>query len=180
MALQHDKVILVNEQDEWMNTAGKEEAHRLGALHRALSIFITNSAGETLLQRRADDKYHSGGLWSNACCSHPSPGESTLAAAHRRLYEELGFDTLLEHIGALTYRAELTNGLIEHEYDHLFVGVWDGAIVPAPEEINEIRWMHPEAIYAWLSEAPEAFSAWFPLVLRKWQQRNIAGIHQLL
>src|SRR5947208_3875015 len=118
MILRRDSVILVDEHDVWIGTADKSAVHRTGALHRALSIFITNSRGELLLQQRAADKYHSGGLWSNSCCSHPAPGESTLAAAHRRLQEELGFDTELNRMGTVRYRAAVGPDLIDLEYDH--------------------------------------------------------------
>ena len=174
MALQRDKVILVNDSDEWMHIASKEEVHRTGALHRALSIFITNNRGELLLQQRAADKYHSGGLWSNACCSHPSPGESTLTAAHRRLQEELGFDTELTKIGTVKYKAAVGETLIEHEYDHLFTGSWDAAVTPSPDEVDAIRWISPQALEDWMQREPHQFTAWFPILLDAWKSRTAA------
>jgi isopentenyl-diphosphate delta-isomerase len=169
MILERDKVILVNEQDEWMNIGFKEEVHRTGALHRALSIFITNDRGELLLQQRASDKYHSGGLWSNACCSHPAPKEATIAAAHRRLSEELGFDTELTPAGTLLYRAEVGDDLIEHEYDHLYSGTWNGDITPAPAEVSAVQWINAEALDEWMQRQPQQFTAWFPILLKAWR-----------
>src|SRR6187200_173231 len=108
----------------------KMEAHRKALLHRAFSVFIFNGKGEMLLQQRALNKYHSGGLWTNACCSHPFPGEDTLDAARRRLFEELGFATELKKIFDFTYKSPFDNGLTEHEFDHVFVGLFEGSIVP--------------------------------------------------
>src|SRR3954470_23474780 len=114
MRLSRDRVMLVDEHDVWIGTADKAAVHRTGALHRALSIFITNSKGELLLQQRAESKYHSGGRWRNACCSHPIPDEPTTMAAYRRLREELGIDTILTRVARLHYRAVVTDGLIEN------------------------------------------------------------------
>jgi isopentenyl-diphosphate delta-isomerase len=174
MALQRDKVILVNERDEQLRTASKKEAHITGVLHRALSIFIVNDRRELLLQRRAADKYHSGGLWSNACCSHPAPGESAIEAAHRRLREELGFDTTLEAIGTLQYQAEVGEGFTEHEYDHLFTGIWNGGVMSSPDEVSAVCWMPVAAIEVWLLREPEQFTAWFPVLLDAWKVRTAA------
>src|ERR671938_198934 len=112
------QVILVDEQDHQQGIADKLEAHAKGLLHRAFSIFIFNSKGEMLLQQRATGKYHSSGLWTNACCSHPAPGEVTIIAANRRLQEEMGFATPLEKAFDFTYKASFENGLTEHEFDH--------------------------------------------------------------
>lgn len=116
------QVILVNELDQETGLMEKMEAHEKGLLHRAFSVFIMNDQGDMLLQQRALDKYHSGGLWTNACCSHPLPGEAVEAAAHRRLSEEMGFDCPLRELFQFTYRTEFDNGLIEHEYDHVWTG----------------------------------------------------------
>jgi isopentenyl-diphosphate delta-isomerase len=169
MILERDKVVLVNERDEWQSIASKEDVHRSGALHRALSIFIVNARGELLLQQRAAEKYHSGGLWSNACCSHPAPNEATIAAAHRRLQEELGFDTELTPAGTFLYRAEVGEGLIEHEFDHLFTGSWNGDMRPAPAEVSAIQWIKPEALDTWMQREPQQFTAWFPILLQAWR-----------
>src|SRR4051812_27807392 len=133
--MKQEFVILVNERDEALDQMEKIEAHKKGLLHRAFSVFIFNSKREMLLQRRAAGKYHSGGLWSNACCSHPYPGEATDAAAVRRLKEELGFSTAVHKAFDFTYRAAFDNGLTEHEFDHVFVGEYNGVIRPNADEV---------------------------------------------
>jgi isopentenyl-diphosphate delta-isomerase len=161
--------MLVDEHDVWIGTADKAAVHRTGALHRALSIFITNAKGELLLQQRAESKYHSGGLWSNACCSHPTPDEPTTMAAYRRLREELGIDTILTPLTRLRYKAAVTNGLVENEYDHIFTGEWNEEVHPRPDEVMNVVWISPEALDAWLQREPEAFTAWFPVLLKAWK-----------
>lgn len=158
-----ERVILVTEEDEEIGTMEKMQAHREGRLHRAFSVFILNDAGEMLLQRRATDKYHSPGLWTNACCSHPRPGEDVEAAAHRRLQEELNFDAALERLEPMLYHADVGGGLIEHEYDHLFVGQHSAAISPSRAEVCETRYVSTAALRAWMNEKPEEFTVWFHL-----------------
>ncbi len=131
------EVILVNEHDEPIGTMEKMEAHQKGLLHRAFSVFIFNSKGELLLQQRASEKYHNGGRWTNTCCSHPLPGEAVLSAANRRLYEEMGFTTLLSPVFNFTYHAIFANGLTEHEYDYVFTGTYDGIIKIDRKEVND-------------------------------------------
>src|ERR1700747_452208 len=114
----NDHIILVDEHDNPVGTEEKLAAHQKGLLHRAFSVFVFNSKGEMLLQKRNKNKYHSGGLWTNTCCFHQSPCEDTLAAAHRRLQEEMGFDCEMHEVGALTYKVNFDNGLTEHEFDH--------------------------------------------------------------
>ena len=126
--MNREEVILVDIEDNPTGVADKMSAHLEGKLHRAFSIFIFNTEGKMLLQRRALSKYHSGGLWTNACCSHPLPEETTLAAASRRLKEELGFETSIEKIFDFVYKAEFENGLTEYEFDHVFAGEFDGDI----------------------------------------------------
>ena len=121
MLYDKNNVIVVNEKDEWLGSMEKLLAHKEGVLHRAFSVFVVNDKNELLLQQRAEGKYHSGGLWSNTCCSHPAPGESTTAAAHRRLQEEMGFDCDIEKIFELRYKSDVGNGLIENEYDHIYI-----------------------------------------------------------
>jgi isopentenyl-diphosphate delta-isomerase len=160
-------VILVNEQDEPVGTMEKLEAHQKGLLHRAFSVFVVNSAGEMLLQQRAQDKYHSGGLWTNTCCSHPLPGEDTLAASHRRLVEEMGFDCPLEEIFSFTYQASFDNGLTEYEFDHVLVGTYDGAVAPDQAEVQAHRYLPLDRIRALLHEEPDTFTHWFHLAFPK-------------
>lgn len=161
MAIEH--VILVDETDTPVGTMEKMEAHQKALLHRAFSVFIFNSKGEMLLQRRASGKYHSPGLWTNACCSHPRPGEDTRHAALRRLGEELGFSTPLEKSFDFIYRTEFGNGLTEYEFDHVFVGHYDGAIAPDSGEVSEYCFRTPDAIRADLASEPGRFTAWFHL-----------------
>lgn len=158
-------VTLVDADDRPIGTAEKLAAHREGLLHRAISVFVVDGRGRLLLQRRALGKYHSVGLWSNSCCSHPRPGEPVLDAAHRRLREEMGFDCELEAHGCFTYRAELTRDLVEHEIDHLFVGQWNGTPMPDPEQVGEWRWLAPASLASELRDRPERFTAWFALAL---------------
>jgi isopentenyl-diphosphate delta-isomerase len=167
MSAARDTVILVNERDEWTGTMEKMEAHRVGALHRAFSVFLFNSKGQMLLQQRALEKYHSGGLWTNACCSHPRPGESTLAGARRRMLEELGIETDLMPAGHLRYKAEVGNNLIENEWDHLYTGIWNGPTDPTPSEVMNVKALSIQEIEDWLEREPQAFTAWFRQAFEK-------------
>jgi len=164
-----EKVILVNEQDEEIELMEKLQAHQLGRLHRAFSIFIFNSKKEMLLQQRALSKYHCGGLWSNACCSHPRKGETILQAAHRRLKEEFGFDTPLEERFSFIYKANLDHNLMEHEFDHVLVGQFDGPITAFnPEEIASFCWYALPTLEKKIASNPELFTVWFRIALNKY------------
>lgn len=161
-------VILVDEQDRAIGQMEKMQAHRLGVLHRAFSVFILNSRGEILLQQRALSKYHSGGLWTNTCCSHPFPGEEIKNAAVRRLKEEMGLENInLTHSGSFIYRAELDKGLIEHEFDHVFYGYCDTDPVLNREEVEAFRWISPKELRKELEENPEHFTIWFRIIAEK-------------
>ena len=161
------QVILVNESDETIGAMDKMEAHRKGELHRAFSVFIFNSKGEMLLQQRAMNKYHSGGLWTNACCSHPGPGEETMSAANRRLKEEMGFETDLKKIFDFVYRSEFENGLIEHEFDHIFVGEFERDIVMNRDEVKDFCYKKLDEIRDSLAMQPQKYTAWFQLAFPK-------------
>ncbi|MEO5984320.1 MAG: isopentenyl-diphosphate Delta-isomerase [Ferruginibacter sp.] len=161
------EVILVNGEDEQIGTMEKMQAHAKGLLHRAFSVFICNSKGEMLIQQRADKKYHSGGLWTNACCSHPMPGENIESAAHRRLKEEMGFDTTLNKAFSFSYKASFTNGLIENEYDHVFSGIYDGAIQPIENEVKDYCYMSVSAIKDSLATHPAKYTEWFKIAFPK-------------
>lgn len=163
-------VILVNELDEELGRMEKIKAHRQGLLHRAFSIFIFNCKGEMLLQQRASSKYHSPDLWTNACCSHPYPGESTEAAAHRRLREEMGFDTELEHAFHFIYRTPFENGLTEHELDHVFVGVYDGPVHHDPAEVRDFCYMKTEAIAHSLQYHQHKYTSWFRIAFPRLEE----------
>ena len=171
-----ENVILVNEQDEQTGVMEKIQAHESAVLHRAFSVFIFNRAGDMLLQQRAFTKYHSGGLWTNACCSHPKPGEETLAGAKRRLKEELGFDTDLNKIFHFTYKADFSNGLTEYEFDHVFAGTYSGAISPNVEEVSNYAYYPVLEIENDLTLNPQKYTAWFHIAfpkIRDWWQLNI-------
>jgi isopentenyl-diphosphate delta-isomerase len=170
-----ERVILVDARDVPIGTAGKLEAHQRGVLHRAFSVFVRDDDGRLLLQRRAESKYHSGGLWSNSCCGHPRPGEATADAASRRLFEELGVRAgALREVGQFTYRADLRDGLVEHECDHVLVGRIADRPRPDPAEVAEWRWITDEALRAELAERPEAFTAWLPMVVAAMEAGGVA------
>jgi isopentenyl-diphosphate Delta-isomerase len=154
-------VVLVDEHDVETGTAEKMAAHKAGSLHRAFSVMIWDGAGRVLLHRRAAEKYHSGGLWTNACCGHPRPGEDLATAANRRLREEMGFSCPLTRLGSLIYRAELDRGLIEHENVHIFRGVYTGPIIPDPAEVEAFDWFYPADIQRDIGRDPDMFSFWF-------------------
>lgn len=162
-----EKVILVDKNDNETGTMEKMEAHEKALLHRAFSVFIFNSKKEMLIHRRALEKYHCGGMWTNACCSHPRPGEATADAAHRRIKEEMGFDTELKEITAFIYKAEFDNGLTEHEYDHFFVGFYEGEIKPNPEEVCEFKFISMSELLGDVKNNPDKYTPWFKLALPK-------------
>jgi isopentenyl-diphosphate delta-isomerase len=162
-----EQVILVNEHDVELGTMEKMEAHLTGTLHRAFSIFIFNAKGEMLLQQRAATKYHNGGLWTNACCSHPLPGEVTLTAATRRLQEEMGFTTTLEKVFDFTYKTLFENGLTEHEFDHVFIGTYDGEINVNNAEVKDYCFKTISEIESSMQTHPQKFTAWFKIAFPK-------------
>ena len=162
-----EEVILVDERDEPVGSMEKMEAHRKGILHRAFSIFIFNDRNEMLLQQRAISKYHSGGLWTNACCSHPRPAEETEDAALRRLHEELGFSTSITKIFDFTYNAAFDNGLTEHEFDHVYVGTYAGKIIPNPAEVQDYCYMKLDDVSSTILSHPHKYTAWFRIAFPK-------------
>ncbi len=160
-------VILVNNDDLPIGVMEKLEAHEKGLLHRAFSVVILNSAGEMLLQRRADNKYHSGRLWTNACCSHPAPGKTTEEAARHRLAEEMGIRAELHYIASFIYKAALDNGLTEHEFDHIYVGRTDSVPVPDPEEVSEYRYVSQDDLIDDIDANPENYTEWFKIMINR-------------
>lgn len=159
--LDRERVVLVDAQDREIGTADKLEAHRRGLLHRAISVLIRDSEGRLLLQKRHAGKYHSGGLWTNCCCSHPRPGEAPIEAAHRRLREEMGFGCPLEPLGLTSYRAAVGDGLTEHEVVHLFAGTYDGPVAPNPREADGFAWTDASELTKDLAARPDHYTAWF-------------------
>ena len=164
-----DLLVLVDENDRELGFASKARAHAEGLLHRAFSVVLYRDGGgrtEVLLTRRAAGKYHSAGLWANSCCSHPRAGEAVLEAAERRVAEELGCSVEgLHEVGSFIYRAEFGNGLVEHEFDHVLLGHFDGTLAPDPAEVSETRWIATDDLSTELAEHPERFSAWAPTAL---------------
>lgn len=169
MGARVEEVILVDEEGREIGSAGKLEAHRDGGrLHLAFSIVLFNRRGEMLLQRRARGKYHFGGLWTNACCSHPRPGEGLAEAARRRLREELGVDAELCEAFRFVYRAtDPRSGLSEHELDHVFVGQLEAEPQPDPEEVDEVRWVDGGTLERDVAAHPERYTPWFAQIMAR-------------
>lgn len=170
-----EQVILVDENDNPVGLAEKMDAHKKGLLHRAFSVFIFNSKGEMMLQQRALGKYHSGGLWTNACCSHPASGEEITDTIYRRLKEEMGFATAVGKIFHFIYRAEFDNGLTEYEVDHVFAGEYDGLVNFNRDEVMDYCYKDMESIGQSLKDHPEKYTVWFSLAFPKisawWNQQ---------
>ena len=166
-----EQVILVDERDRPLGTAPKLAAHWDGRLHRAVSVQLSDRRGRLLLQKRHIGKYHSGGLWTNTCCSHPRPGEPTDDAAVRRLQEEMGIRCALSPLFATLYRADVGNGMIEHEFVHVFAGLYDGDVSPNRREADGYAWVTPADLEADLREdaarSTSRYSAWFKLYARE-------------
>ena len=158
-----EKVILVDKNDNEIGVEEKIKAHQQGKLHRCFSIAVFNSDNEILLQKRAQNKYHSPGLWTNTCCGHPRPGEDTENAAHRRLKEEMGFDCPLKEAFTFIYRHKFDNGLIEHEYDHVFIGEFDGNPNPNLEEVCDWKRVDKKGLKKDIQKSPEKYTYWFKI-----------------
>jgi len=156
-----ERVVLVNTRDEAIGIERKSRAHLIGALHRAFSVFVFNNSNELLLQQRTNSKYHSRGLWSNTCCGHPRPGEAVEKASRRRLNEEMGFDAELNKLFDFIYRADLEDGLVEHEFDHVLVGSFDGVPDPDATEVADWKWIDLPTLSLDLKAHPENYTYWF-------------------
>lgn len=162
-----EKVILVDKNDNELGTMEKQEAHVKGLLHRAFSVFIFNDKNELLLQRRAVNKYHSGGLWTNTCCSHPRQNEKTEDAAKRRLLEEMGMRSTLKKQFDFVYKAKLDNNLYEHELDHVFFGFTNDLPIINPEEVEEYTYKTLEDIGNEMKAIPDKYTEWFKICFRE-------------
>ena len=158
-----DKVILVDKNDNQVGLMPKLEAHEKGLLHRAFSVFIFNNEYKLLLQKRATSKYHSGGLWTNTCCSHPREGEDISEAANRRLFEEMGIKTSLRKVYDFIYKAELDNGLTENEFDHVFYGVYDKEPKINLEEADDYKWMDMDSLNDDINNNGGNYTVWFKI-----------------
>ncbi len=165
--IQQEFVVLVDEQDRETGVMEKMEAHRQGLLHRAVSVFVFNSRNELLLQRRAPSKYHSAGLWTNTCCSHPRPGEDVAEAAHRRLKEEMGMACELSLKATFVYHTPFGNGLTEHEFDHIFVGTAGQEPSINPAEADAYAWRAIPELKKEVQEFPDRYTSWFRIALQK-------------
>ncbi len=162
-----EQVILVDEQDNEMGTMEKMEAHQKGKLHRAFSILLFNSKGELLLQKRSKKKYHSGGLWTNTCCSHPHPHESMADATQRKLLQEMGINPPLKFAFKFIYQTPLDSGLIEHECDHVFFGAFDGQPAINKEEVDDWKFTDLTSLRKDMARFPERYTYWFKLIINR-------------
>jgi isopentenyl-diphosphate delta-isomerase len=160
-------VVLVDREDREVGLMEKMEAHRQGVLHRAFSVFLFNDKGELLLHQRAYTKYHSAGLWTNTCCSHPRAGEKLEDAVNRRLQEEMGIQCNTERRFSFIYQADLEHDLIEHELDHVFLGFYNAEPQPDSDEVNAWKYMSIEDIRKDMQENPESYTAWFRIVFEQ-------------
>lgn len=162
-----DQIVLVDKDDRGVGKAEKMAVHKKGLLHRAFSVLVFNSKGELLLQQRAKEKYHCGGLWTNTCCSHPRKGETVSQAAHRRLLEEMGVDCELEEIFSFSYRVDFPNGLTENELDHVLIGKSDSRPKPDPKEVEQWKWINLKTLRTEIRKNPEIYTYWFKVLLEK-------------
>lgn len=159
-------MVLVDGDDREVGTAPKMEAHQHGGrLHRAFSILVFDGAGRTLLQQRAQGKYHAPGRWANTCCSHPRPGEAVEAAAHRKLKQELGFDCPLAELFQFTYSVDLGGGMSERELDHVLFGQYSGRPTPNPEEVEAVRWATLDELLGTVRLDSPEYAPWFKIIL---------------
>lgn len=170
-----EQVILVDLDDCEIGVMEKMEAHKQAVLHRAFSVFLFNPQGKMLLQQRALTKYHSAGLWTNTCCSHPRPGEILENAVSRRLMEEMGISAKVSKVFDFIYQAELPDHLNEHEFDHVFIGNFDDEVRPNHLEVANFVYQSIEEIADNLQSHPEKYTVWFKIAFPKvveWYQSN--------
>ena len=165
--MKKEKVVLVDRNDNPIGLMSKLEAHEKGVLHRAFSVFILNKKGQLMLQRRALDKYHSPGLWTNTCCSHPRESEGNIEAGVRRLKEEMGFTTPLKSMFSFIYKSKFDNGLTEHEFDHVLLGYYDKQPLINTIEVSEWKWMSLDKIILEIKNKPEDFTVWFKIIFER-------------
>ena len=161
-----EQMILVNDRDEPVGIMEKMEVHKRGLLHRAFSVFVFDSKGRFLLQQRATSKYHSSGLWTNTCCSHPRPNDKVEEAAARRLKEEMGITSNMKEIFSFVSKADLGKDIWEHEFDHVFLGKSDEFPLPNKSEVSEWKWMSIESITNEIDNHPNDFTIWFQLIFK--------------
>lgn len=173
MLEKEENLVLVDENDEVLGYAPKMLVHQRGNLHRAFSVLIFNSKNEMLIHQRANHKYHSSNLWTNACCSHPREGEKLEEAVHRRLKEEMGFDCNVRFAYKFIYKAELENGLIEHELDHVFIGEYNESFTPNPDEVSDFKWVPLSFLRNDIVTSPQKYTHWFRIIVTE----HLKGFH---
>ena len=164
-------IILVDEYDNELGLMEKLEAHQKGLLHRAFSVFLLNDSNQLLLQKRALNKYHSPGLWTNTCCSHPRDGESVINAGIRRLSEEMGFETELNTLFSFIYKAEFDNGLTEHEFDHVLLGRYNKNPLINKLEVSDWRWIDVELLKKDVVVSPYLYTVWFKIIFQQFHKK---------
>lgn len=160
-----EEVILVNTEDKEIGLMEKMQAHRGAKLHRAFSVFLLNDKGELLLQQRALDKYHCGGMWTNTCCSHPRAGETLQDAVNRRLQEEMGIACETKWVYSFIYKADVGKGLFEHEFDHVFFGQFSGTPQPNEKEVSNWQYVALEDLKNDIEANPDRYTPWFKIIL---------------
>ena len=169
--MSYKNVVLVDKEDREVGVMEKLEAHQKGLLHRAFSIFVFNDNNEMLLQKRALGKYHSGGLWTNTCCSHPGENESILEAGKRRLLEEMNYTSKLAPSFSFIYKVDLDNDLIEHELDHVLIGMSNEDPILNPEEASDFKWVSIDSVLKDINEKEEDYTFWFKLILKNYRNK---------
>lgn len=166
-------LLQVNKQDQVLGTVDKWQAHVDGVLHRAFSVLIFNQNGDFLLQQRAIEKYHSGGLWSNSCCGHPTNPADTLEQAAVRLEEELGIQVPLQPLFCFSYKADVGGGLIENEIDHVFIGHYEGPIPFNTDEVSAVAWLPAAALANDITQTPARYTPWFRILHEQLKHCNL-------
>ncbi len=168
--MQQENVVLVDSNNNKLGLMPKMEAHIKGVLHRAFSVIIFNNNGDIMLQKRARTKYHTPGLWSNTCCSHQRDNEDNITAGKRRLYEEMGFTTQLQNFDSFIYKVSFSNGLIEHEFDHILTGVYNGIPNLNKKEVDQWKWVSIDYLYHDINNNPDNYTAWFKIIINKYSE----------
>ncbi|MAP99284.1 MAG: isopentenyl-diphosphate delta-isomerase [Flavobacteriaceae bacterium] len=168
--MQQENVVLVDSNNNKLGLMPKMEAHIKGVLHRAFSVIIFNNNGDIMLQKRARTKYHTPGLWSNTCCSHQRDNEDNITAGKRRLYEEMGFTTQLQNFDSFIYKVSFSNGLIEHEFDHILTGIYNGIPNLNKKEVDQWKWVSIDSLYHDINNNPDNYTAWFKIIINKYSE----------
>ena len=168
--MQQENVVLVDSNNNKLGLMPKMEAHIKGILHRAFSVIIFNNNGDIMLQKRARTKYHTPGLWSNTCCSHQRDNEDNITAGKRRLYEEMGFTTQLQNFDSFIYKVSFSNGLIEHEFDHILTGIYNGIPNLNKKEVDQWKWVSIDYLYHDINNNPDNYTAWFKIIINKYSE----------